>query len=196
MRNQRGALGIAGGYFICAVYGNAMGQTTAPLSDADKKLVADFAVVSTDHSEIRGQTLRELVVEMRSKGHDGRPGTINAKVNYDYLCQRVEQGYGFRGITATCIAKVRLPKWYGRDTAARSLQDSWDSFYQGLRNHELGHVAICAEAAKKVRIAVASVPDAGTCDFNLAKSKAERVIAQMWDQHREYDLRDRPLDSY
>jgi predicted secreted Zn-dependent protease len=185
-----------GGAVFGLLLGNTIAMPTEPLSDSEKKLVAEFAIVSTEHYEIRGQSLKDLVTEMRSKGHDGRPGTINAKVTYDYLCQRVEKGYGFRGITATCMAKMRLPKWYGRDTAAQPLQESWDAFYKGLRNHELGHVAICAEAARKVRVAVGTVPDSNNCDFDLAKSKAEGVIAEMWERHRKYDLRDRPLDSY
>jgi predicted secreted Zn-dependent protease len=65
----------------------------------------------------------------------------------------------------------------------------WKTYYDKLLGHELGHVAICADTAKRVRNALESMPTAPKCDgiHQGARRRATKVIENMQSKQEKYD---------
>lgn len=157
-------------------------------TEAGRKLIADFAIVAVQHYEIRGATAQDLNIEMRAKGH-GRGASMSSNVKYDFTCQSSDGGDAIRSISSTCFATLRLPKWYGFDSASPQLRETWKAYFEQVKTHEMGHVAICASSAKSVREALESVPNATDCTsiYKTARARAEKIIGNMRKRNQLYD---------
>jgi predicted secreted Zn-dependent protease len=158
-------------------------------TEAGRKLIADFAIVAVQHYEIRGATVQDLNIEMRAKGHGGEGASMSSKVKYDFKCQSSDGDNAIRSISSTCFANLRLPKWYGIDSASPQMKETWKAYYDKVKTHEMGHVAICASSAKSVREALESIPNAANCSaiYKLASARAETIIGNMRKRNQQYD---------
>ncbi len=156
--------------------------------ETERRLLADFAVIGVEHYEIRGDSPEELNLEMHAKGQ-GANGMTTAKVKYDFMCQGGGDTYAIRSISSKCMAKMRLPKWYGVDNASPEFKEIWNKYYSALRTHEMGHVLICAKTAKQVKDALESIPSASMCTgiSQLADESAEKAVSDMPGKQEQYD---------
>jgi predicted secreted Zn-dependent protease len=159
-----------------------------PSEAAERKMISEFAVLAIEHYEIRGETLEELNLEMRAKGQGGNAHTTG-RINYDFVCQGSGGLYAIKPTGSTCIAKIRMPRWYGVERASTSDKAVWKTYYDKLLGHEMGHVAICADTAKKVLNALESMPTAPTCDgiYQDARRRATKIIESMQSRQEKYD---------
>lgn len=84
-----------------------------------------------EYYEIEGNTVKELISEMKSKSKVDGGYFAKAYCSWKNDCKK---------FTSSCI--VRLPKWKKPKDASAKTSEAWDKFYSSLVIHEEGHMDI------------------------------------------------------
>lgn len=165
-------------------------------TDAGRKLISENAVVSIQRFEVRGDNSNDLNTEIQAK-IAGETDAAMGEVKYKYMCQRVEGGNKLQSIVSQCIAKPHLPNWYGFESATPSMKQVWTTWANQRRAHAMGHIAICAAAAKQMREALEALPVANECTPLWKKVDAivQKIIPEMVSRQRQYDVEARAAEG-
>lgn len=93
-------------------------------------------------------------------------------------------------VTTFVTVNFYMPKWEHSENANQMLRDQWEEFYNGLRDHELGHKKFAVDAAAEIE---KELPLQITVQDNCHKVNAEanRLAEQIIEKYRrrekEYD---------
>lgn len=165
------------------------------LASAIKPLPAGVNI-QTDVTEyvVKGNTIPELVRAMRERGQEfeGRrfAGVAQSRMNWRYEYERQVTRCAFKDVTVNVVSQVDMPRWERDSTADPRVVAWWDAMEKQLFEHEVGHILISRDGARRVREATRLLTG-GSCDELGVRANqiARDLLAKSRDEQAEYDRR-------
>lgn len=144
--------------------------------------------------DIAGKNAKALRMQMNEK----RPYDSNGKrfdavtrsrFSYNYMYFPTSDGCKFTEFTAKLETTIIMPRWVGIDPTS-SIGKKWQTYYQALHNHELGHYDIALSALKELEESGSKFETSNKCDS--INKEFELVFASILQksklQHQKYDF--------
>ena len=148
------------------------------------------ANVRTEHYDIRGTTIDELMREVGSKGPEGGwSGMTTSRLSFNLSWSPTKKGCKVDSAHVNYDAKIRLPNWVNRFDGSPQVQQQWDGIYRSLDLHERGHVQITMQGAQEMERQLYGIGEQPNCELlqQMAKERSQQVWAGNEQRQRTYD---------
>lgn len=142
--------------------------------------------------DVQGSTAAELWASLRANGPQIESRRVfgqnvwNIRWTFQYAPSAAQ--CRMRDARVELVSTTRLPRWTPPPDAPRELVDQWNAFLQALTEHERGHQANGAAAAREIVHAFRSFR-APACEMMHAEATrvADRIFARYRELDRTYD---------
>lgn len=141
--------------------------------------------------DVEGSTAGELAQSMRRNGPlwNGRRvrGLATWNLRWNARWQNLGGRCAVSALDVRLEAEIRLPRWRQPPDASPELVEHWNRFVRAVAEHEAGHIASQADAARELRnrLRRQSAPTCSLLDVQL-RQEANRVIAYYRERDRHY----------
>ena len=107
--------------------------------------------------EVFGKSAKELVDFMNTNGPDGHWARTDQRWEYSYNWLANNGDVKAKDIAVIRNIIITMPIWRGYLDVSTCLQNSWDTMYQSLDNHEKKHVSLGNPVTERLMIALSKV---------------------------------------
>lgn len=141
--------------------------------------------------DVEGSNALELHLSMRRNGPlaNGRRvfGLARSNVRWNARWRNLGGRCTVTALDVRLDAEIRLPRWRPPPEASPELVAYWNRFVRALAEHEAGHIAWDADAARELRnrLRRQSAPTCSLLDRQLSL-EANRIIADYRERNRRY----------
>lgn len=146
-----------------------------------------------EYYEIRGKTLDELRLQMRSNGtkwNDGKvySGVTSWDIKYFYDIGDDACGYGVKSAKTTVEIVYRLPR-LAAEVSDPELEAAWNAYMERLQHHEFGHKELAVRTASAINEIFATLPSFGSVDLlsQEISKRTEEKFRQLKETQVLYD---------
>ncbi|WP_299342882.1 DUF922 domain-containing protein [uncultured Pseudoxanthomonas sp.] len=131
-------------------------------------------------------TLRKQLDEKRPQDGSGDrfDGITDNSISYTYEYAPTTNGCKFSEFSPVLETTITMPRWVDADLTSE-LGKKWQSFYQALLEHELGHRDIGLSLYKELEAAGRNFETAKNCDS--IGDEFERVATSLFEKYKEMD---------
>ena len=137
------------------------------------------------------RTLQKQLEEKRPQDGSGErfDGITDNRISYTYRYAPTENGCKFIEFSPALETTITMPRWVDADFTSK-LGKKWQSFYQALLDHELGHHDIGLRLYKELEAAGRNFETTKSCDS--ISDEFELVTTSLFEKYkqmdRQYDL--------
>jgi len=174
---------------ICLLYPSLFGVFFVGEVLAETKVTTKY-----ENYLVQGNDLKQINNSIKENGIQVPGGRsfaaeTNYKVELSYDFNESEHGCGLVGVNSEVIITYKMPYLVNYDDLTQDDRVVWSSYYQSLREHEMGHARLGVRAASLIEWELSNLLPMENCAKVVeAANKIEAQILAAYHKHNvEYD---------